>query len=105
MPGLSVLHLWIPGSWSWTAKDFFGNHVDIASVRVNVSPEKHKGIDMKTVLNWSCCGFAILGCSLVAHMVGTYGMKSGVDGLIVAGTVFPICLFGLSSIIYKFLEA
>ncbi|MFZ9188086.1 MAG: hypothetical protein ACO21G_05755, partial [Algoriphagus sp.] len=27
--------------------DFFGNHVDIASVRVNVSPEKHKGIDMK----------------------------------------------------------
>ena len=96
---------YISGRLCLASQDFFGDHVDIASVRVNVSPEKHKGIDMKTVLNWSCRGFAILGCSLVAHMVGTYGMKSGVDGLIVAGTVFPICLFGLSSIIYKFLEA
>jgi len=46
-----------------------------------------------------CC--CLLGVSFLCHMIGTFGMKQGVDELVVACTVFPVMVTGILGMIVK----
>ena len=46
-----------------------------------------------------CC--CLLGVSFLGHVIGDFGMKQGVDELLVACTVFPVMITGMVGMIVK----
>lgn len=46
-----------------------------------------------------CC--CLLGVSFLGHVIGDFGMKQGVDELVVACTVFPVMMTGIVGMIVK----
>ena len=59
---------------------------------------------MKNVFNAMVLACAILGLSVACHMIGSFGHRQGVDEFLIAGTVFPLGIFGVVSCISTFFE-
>jgi len=59
---------------------------------------------MRKILNVAVFGFAVLGCSLVCHMIGTVGHNKGIDPLIIASIILPVSGLGIAGLISKFAE-
>ena len=47
---------------------------------------------------FGCC---LLGVSFLGHVIGDFGMRQGVDELVVACTVFPVMVTGRVGMIVK----
>jgi len=71
---------------------------------VNFSSEFFKGFDMKNVFNAMVLACAVFGIATACHMIGSFGHRQGVDEFLVAGTVFPLGIFGVVSCISTFFE-